>query len=58
VPPDLFGLEQNSEENREKRGAIGEPAANEKKDAPKQACISKERVCEMDQGTSVKLRPT
>src|SRR5262249_529674 len=43
VPPDLFGLEQNSEEKREKRGAIGEPAAKEKKDGTKQEWICKER---------------
>jgi hypothetical protein len=58
VPPDLFGLEQNSEKKRRRGEQSESQQQTRKKTLHKQACISKERVCEMDQGTSVKLRPT
>ncbi len=47
---------KSSEEKGEQRGAIGEPAVEEKKDVPEQACTSKERERKMDQGASVKQR--
>jgi hypothetical protein len=48
---------KDNEEKRKKRGAIGEPAAEEKKTPLKRAGTSDEREHEMDQGASIKQQP-